>query len=398
MIPRQLTDTLHSRAGQYPVVTLTGPRQSGKTTLVRSAFPDHAYASLEDPELRAYATADPRGFLRQFPGPVILDEAQRAPDLFSYIQIIADEENRPGHFILSGSQNFLLLRSISQTLAGRTAVLHLLPFSLSELRERPPFPADLLGHELPEPGRIGSGDILETLVRGFYPRIHDRGLEPEVWLADYVRTYVERDVRELMNVTDLESFGRFLRLCAGRNGQILNLTSLASDCGITHSTARRWLSLLESSFLIMLLRPHYRNFGKRLIKSPKLYFLDTGLLCYLLRIRSPDELRFHASRGAIFESFVVAELTKSFVHQGREPDLYFWRDSTGHEVDVLIDQGAVLVPIEVKSGETVTGDFFKGLIFFRDLEKDPDAPAALIYGGDRLFEQNGVKVYSWQVL
>jgi predicted AAA+ superfamily ATPase len=329
---------------------------------------------------------------------VILDEAQRVPDLFSYIQIIADEENRPGHFILSGSQNFLLLRSISQSLAGRTAVLHLLPFSLSELRERPPFPADRLGHELPEPVRIGSGDILETLVRGFYPRIHDRGLDPEVWLADYVRTYVERDVRELMNVTDLEAFGRFLRLCAGRNGQILNLTSLASDCGITHSTARRWLSLLESSFLIVLLRPHYRNFGKRLIKSPKLYFLDTGLLCYLQRIRSPDELRFHASRGAIFESFVVAELTKSFIHQGHEPDLYFWRDSTGHEVDILIDQGAVLVPVEVKSGETVTSDFFKGLLFFRDLEKDPDAPAALIYGGDRLFEQNGVKVYSWQVL
>lgn len=398
MIPRTLTETLHHRASQYPVVTVTGPRQSGKTTLVRTAFSGHAYASLEDPELRSYATSDPKGFLRQYPGPVILDEVQRVPDLFSYIQILADEEDVPGRFILSGSQNFLLLRSISQSLAGRTAVLHLLPFSLSELCRRAPLPLESLGRELPEPGRNAGADLMETLFRGFYPRIHDRSLEPEVWLADYVRTYVERDVREVLNVTDLEVFGRFLRLCAGRSGQLLNLTSLATDCGITHATARRWLSILEASFLIALLRPHHRNFGKRLIKAPKLYFLDTGLLCYLLRIRSPEELRFHASRGAIFESFVIAELTKTSVHQGREPDLYFWRDSPGHEVDVLIDQGATLVPVEIKSGETVTSDFFSGLTFFRNLAGQQSAPTALIYAGDRTFEQQGVKVYSWQVL
>lgn len=398
MLHRTLTETLLRRAGQYPVVTLTGPRQSGKTTLVRSAFPKHAYASLEDPELRSYATSDPRGFLHQFSGPVVLDEAQRAPDLFSYIQILADEENVPGRFVLSGSQNFLLLRSISQSLAGRTAVLHLLPFSLAELRRRAPFPLEKLGRELPEPERTEGDGMLETLVRGFYPRIYDRGLEPEVWLADYVRTYVERDVREIINVTDLEIFGRFFRLCAGRTGQLLNLASLASDCGITHTTARRWLSILESSFLILLLRPHHQNFGKRLIKSPKLYFLDTGLLCYLLRIRSPEELRFHASRGAIFESFVVSELTKGALHQGREPDLYFWRDAAGHEVDVVIDQGATLVPLEIKSGETVTNNFFDGLKFFRNLAGDPNGPAGLVYAGDRTFEQFGVKVYSWQVL
>ena len=398
MLHRTLTETLLRRARQYPVVTLTGPRQSGKTTLVRSAFPEHAYVSLEDPELRSYATSDPRGFLHQFSGPVVLDEAQRVPDLFSYIQILADEENVPGRFVLSGSQNFLLLRSISQSLAGRTAVLHLLPFSLAELRQRAPFPSEKLGRELPETEPTEGHGMLETLARGFYPRIYDRGLEPEVWLADYVRTYVERDVREIVNVTDLETFGRFLRLCAGRTGQLLNLTSLASDCGITHTTARRWLSILESSFLILLLRPHHQNFGKRLIKSPKLYFLDTGLLCYLLRIRSPEELRFHASRGAIFESFVVSELTKGALHQGREPDLYFWRDATGHEVDVLLDQGATLVPLEIKAGETVTNNFFDGLKFFRNLAGDPNGPAALVYAGDRTFEQFGVKVYSWQVL
>jgi len=398
MITRVLEPRLRDLALKFPVVTVTGPRQSGKTTLVRQAFPEHAYVSLEDPELRSFAVADPRGFFRQYPGPAIFDEAQRVPDLFSYVQVLVDEDDRPGRFILSGSQNFLLLRSISQSLAGRTAILHLLPFSLAELNRRAPFPLESLGRELPEPGRSVEASLAETLFRGFYPRIHDRGLEPGVWLADYVRTYVERDVREILNVTDLESFDRFLRLAAGCTGQLLNLSSLATDCGITHTTARRWLSILEASFLIVLLRPHHRNFGKRLIKSPKLYFLDTGLLCYLLRIRSSEELSFHASRGAIFESFAIAELTKTAVHQGREPDLYFWRDSAGHEVDVLIDQGTTLVPVEVKSGETVTSDFFRGLTFFRDLAGEPEAPAAILYAGDRTFEQHGMKVYSWRVL
>lgn len=398
MIQRTLSGVLRERASQYPVVTVTGPRQSGKTTLVRAAFPEHAYASLEDPELRSFANSDPRGFLGQFAGSVILDEVQRVPDLFSYIQILVDEEDQPGRFILSGSQNFLLLRSISQSLAGRTAVLHLLPFSLAELRQREPFPVERIGRELPAASREPGEGLLETLFRGFYPRIHDRGLDPTTWLGDYVRTYVERDVREIVNVPDLETFGRFLRLCAGRNGQLLNLTSLATDCGITHTTAKRWLSILETSFLITLLRPHHRNFGKRLIKSPKLYFLDTGLLCYLLRVHSAEDLRYHASRGPIFESFVLAELTKRFLNQGREADLYFWRDSTGHEIDIVIDQGSTLVPVEVKAGQTIAGDFFANLTFFRGLAGDPAGPAALVYGGDRTFEQQGVKVYGWEVL
>lgn len=398
MIRRILQPTLEELARQYPVVTLTGPRQSGKTTLVREAFPDHEYASLEEPDIREYALADPRGFLDQFAGRVILDEAQRAPDLFSYIQTRVDLEDVPGRYVLSGSQNFLLLRSISQSLAGRSAILHLLPLSLSELEARQPFPLDKLGYELPAGRQERSADLVETLWRGFYPRIHDKGLDPATWYSGYYQTYVERDVREIVNVGDLESFARFVRLCAGRNGQVLNLTSLGNDCGITHTTASRWLSILEASFLIRLLRPYHTNFGKRLIKSPKLYFLDTGLLCYLLRIQSPEDLRLHSSRGAIFESYVISELLKNFLHQSREPDLYFWRDSSGHEIDAVIDRGRDRLAVEIKSAQTVAADFFTGIDFWRKLLGDPEAPAALIHGGERSFRRHGVAVYSWSSL
>ncbi|HKH49553.1 MAG TPA: ATP-binding protein [Thermoanaerobaculia bacterium] len=398
MLQRNLEPVLKKAAQQYPVVTLTGPRQSGKTTLVQAAFPHHEYASLEEPDVREFALQDPRGFLGQFTGPVILDEVQRAPDLFSYIQTIVDREDTPGRYILSGSQNFLLLRSISQSLAGRSAILHLLPLSLGELLGRKPFPLEKLGKEIPGTRQESSPDVMDVLFRGFYPRIHDKGLDPQMWYSGYYQTYIERDVREVVNVGDLEAFGRFVRLCAGRNGQLLNLTSLANDCGITHTTASRWISILEASFLVRLLRPYHANFGKRLIKSPKLYFLDTGLLCYLLRIQFPEDLRLHGSRGPIFESFVLSELFKNFLHQGREPDLYFWRDSTGHEIDALIDQGRERVAIEIKSAQTVAQDFFAGLDYWRKLVGDPDAPAALVYGGDRSYRRSGVSVYSWSVL
>lgn len=398
MIRRALEAALRRTARQYPVVTLTGPRQSGKTTLVRAAFPRHEYASLEDPDRRAFALEDPRGFLGQFAGPVILDEVQRAPDLFSYVQTRVDEDDRPGRYILSGSQNFLLLKSVSQSLAGRCAILHLLPFSLSELEGRRPLRIESIGRELPGKRKTPAAGVIDTLFRGFYPRIHDKNLDPQRWLRDYYQTYVERDVREIVNVGDIETFGRFVRLCAGRNGRLLNLTSLANDCGVTHTTARRWVSILEASFLVVLLRPHHRNFSKRLIKTPKLYFLDTGLLCYLLRIRGPDDLRSHASRGGVFESFVLAELLKNSFHRTEEPDLYFWRDSTGHEIDLLIERGRSLTPVEIKSGETVAGDFFAGLHFWRDLVRNPAAPAALIYAGDRSFRRGGVTVYRWSDL
>ncbi len=398
MIKRALESTLRRTAGQVPVVTLTGPRQSGKTTLVRQAFARHDYVSLEDPDQRVFALEDPRGFLAQFSGPVILDEVQRVPDLFSYVQTSVDQDDSPGRFILSGSQNFLLLKSVSQSLAGRCAILHLLPFSLNELEGRRPIKISSIGHGLPRRRAAGDADVMETLFRGFYPRIHDKGLDPQRWLRDYYQTYVERDVREIVNVGDIETFGRFVRLCAGRNGQLLNLSSLANDCGITHTTARRWLSVLEASFLVFLLRPHHRNFSKRLIKTPKLYFLDSGLLCYLLRIRAQEDLRLHASRGSIFEGFVVAELLKNYLNAGLEPDLYFWRDSAGHEIDVLIERRQELMPVEIKSGQTVASDFFAGIRFWRKLVDDEHAPAALVYAGDRSFRRQGVTVYRWSDL
>jgi len=395
MIHRVLQPVLRRAARNYPIVTLTGPRQSGKTTLVQMAFPDCAYVSLEDPDQREFATTDPRGFLAQFRGPVILDEAQRAPVLFSYIQTVSDREGEKGQYVLTGSQSFLLMRTISQSLAGRAAILHLLPFSWAELQGRSPFSLAGLGRKTPRRSEPPKVDLMDVLFTGFYPRIHDVGLPPQEWLANYYRTYVERDVRALLNVGDLEAFGRFIRLCVGRNGQLLNLSSLANDCGISQPTARRWISVLEASFLVLLLRPHHRNFNKRLVKSPKLYFLDTGLLAYLLRIRSPDELRTHSSRGAVFESFVVSELTKNALNRGEEPDVYFWRDSTGHEVDLLLDRGKELVPIEIKSGATLAEDAFTGLRYWLGLAGTPDGPAALVYGGDRSFRRSGVAAYSW---
>lgn len=398
MIRRSLESTLREAARQYPVVTCTGPRQSGKTTLVRQTFGRHDYTSLEDPDQRAFALEDPRGFLSQFSGSVILDEVQRVPDLFSYIQTSVDENDTAGRFILSGSQNFLLLKSISQSLAGRSAVLHLLPFALSELEGRRPIKVSSIGRKLPRNDSGDTPDVMQTLFQGFYPRIHDKGLDAQQWLGNYYQTYVERDVREIVNVGDIEAFGRFVRLCAGRNGQLLNLTSLANDCGITHTTAKRWLSILEASFLVFLLRPHHRNFSKRLIKTPKLYFLDCGLLCYLLRIRSPEDLRIHSSRGSIFEGFVVSELLKNYFNAGLEPDLYFWRDSAGHEIDLLIEQGEDLTAVEVKSGQTVTSDYFTGIRFWRTLVNDERAPSALVYAGDRSFRRQGVTVYRWSDL
>jgi hypothetical protein len=398
MIARHLAKTLKAAARSFPVVTVTGPRQSGKTTLVQAAFPRHRYASLEDPESRTFATEDPRGFLGQFRGNVILDEAQRVPDLFSYIQVIVDDEDRPGRFVLSGSQNFLLLHRVTQSLAGRCAVHRLLPFSQAELTGRPI--SDVVKHitvrrlATSEEG-VDSEALFRTLFLGGYPRIHDKGLEPQRWMANYYQTYLERDVRDLLNVGDIESFGRFVQLCAGRSGHILNASSLATDAGVSHTTVRRWLSILEASYIVYLLRPHHRNFNKRLVKAPKLYFLDTGLLCYLLRIRSADDLVSHASRGAIFETWVVSETLKNFHNRGAEPDLYFWRDSTGHEIDLLIDQGTIQIPIEIKSGQTIASDFFSDINYWKALARRPDGDAGLVYGGDTSYKRQGVSVVSW---
>lgn len=399
MIERHLAKPLKAAAKAYPVVTLTGPRQSGKTTLVRAAFPRHQYASLEDPDTRAFATEDPRGFLAQFKSGVILDEVQRASDLFSYVQGIVDRIHKPGQFILSGSQNFLLLHRVSQSLAGRCAVLKLLPFSRAELVARKP--ADFsrftrAGQSRSESSSPEKVDLFETIHTGGYPRIHDKHLKPQGWLANYYLTYLERDVRDLLNVGDIETFGRFVRLCAGRSGHLLNASSLAADAGVTHTTVRRWLSILEASFVVSLLRPYHRNFNKRLVKSPKLYFLDTGLLCYLLRIADPSDLVNHAARGAVFETWVVSETMKNYLNRGVEPAWHFWRDAGGHEIDLLLGEDDHPLAIEIKSGQTVAGDFFANLEYWRALTGRSNAPAAIVYGGGDSYKRNGAAVVSWK--
>jgi predicted AAA+ superfamily ATPase len=398
MIHRTLHRILVEAAKTLPVVTLTGPRQSGKTTLVRAAFSHLPYATLEAPDIRERALEDPRGFLAGFPDGAILDEVQRVPDLLSYIQGIVDDDPRPGHFILTGSQNLLLLDGISQSLAGRTRILHLHPFSLSELEGRAPWDPD---SETVPPASRSPGverDLHTTLHTGFFPRIHDRGLDPVSWLADYRTTYVERDLRQIVNVQDLEAFERFLGLCAGRSGQLLNASSLGNDAGVDHTTARRWLSALEASFLIQLLRPHHRNFGKRLIKSPKLHFLDPGLLCSLLGITRADDLRVHPLRGAVFESFIMSELVKAYAHRGRRVPLFFWRDSPGHEIDFLIERGPRFLAIEAKAGETVPTSFFEGLTWWRKLVGAENTDALIVHGGDQAFTYQDMAARSWKVL
>lgn len=397
VIHRTITASLVAAAGKYPVVTVTGPRQSGKTTLARAAFRDHVYVSLEPTDVRSFARSDPRGFLAQFDGPVVIDEAQHAPDLFSYLQVAVDERPEPGQFILTGSQNFLLLERISQSLAGRCAICHLLPFSIPELSGGQGVEPDGIGRALPRGSASPSAGLFDVMFTGFYPRIHDRGIPPTEWYEDYTRTYIERDVRSIQNVGDLETFGRFVGMCASRTAQLLNLSSLAADCGITHTTARRWLSILEASFIVALLRPHHVNFGKRLVKSPKLYLLDTGLVCHLLGIRCADELHRHHARGAVFETLVVSELMKLFHHRRLRPPLWFWRDSRGHEIDVLIETGGRLIPVEVKSSMTVIDEFFESIGYWRSLSGDRGA-AALVHGGDAAFVREGTAVYPWFAL
>jgi predicted AAA+ superfamily ATPase len=393
MIPRLLLPYLLRDAGHYPIVILTGPRQSGKTTLVKTAFPHHEYLSLEDTETRSFAKDDPKGFLARHPGPAVFDEAQRVPDLFSALQTEVDRDAAPGRFVLTGSQNFLLMKEGSQSLAGRCGILNLLPFSRAELDVRPqPEPGDALGLFA---NRTPGQDVWESIRKGFYPRIHDRGIPPEIWLADYIRTYVERDVRSLANIGDLDTFERFLGLLAGRIGQLLNYSSLAADAGVSVDTARRWISVLKTSFIVFGLAPHHRNFNKRLIKSPKIYFIDTGLACRLLGIRSRAQLEIHPLRGALFENFIIAEIAKAYFHHRREPPLFFWRDRIGHEVDLVIEEGDTLFPVEMKSGTTIASDMMDGLLWWCRLSGSPAERAGLVYGGSDAYERRGIAIRPW---
>jgi predicted AAA+ superfamily ATPase len=377
MIARTLTSTLKTLAGQYPVVTITGPRQSGKTTLCRNAFPDKPYINLESPDLRQFAVSDPRGFLAAHPEGAILDEIQRTPLLLSYLQPLVDERPAPRQFILTGSQQFEVMTNISQSLAGRTALLKLLPFSIEEL------------------GSAGiSSNIDALLLNGFYPRIYDAGLNPTQALGDYLETYVERDIRQLINIKDLALFEKFVKLCAGRTGQLLNLQSFGNDAGISHTTARSWLTLLEASYVVFLLQPWHTNISKRQVKTPKLYFYDVGLAAYLLGAESELHINRHPLRGNLFENMIVIEALKYRCHRGKRNNLYFWRDSKGNEVDLLVESGPNVMPVEIKSGATISEDFFKGLQTFTDRLPHVSI-SSLVYGGTE--QQKRSNVWIWRV-
>jgi len=391
MIKRNIESVLKTVADQYPVVTITGPRHSGKTTLCRHVFPQKKYVNLESLDTRQFATEDPRGFLARYPDGAILDEIQRAPDLLSYIQAIVDERQIPGMFILTGSQQFEVLNTINQSLSGRTALLKLLPLSISELKQ----------HAASE----GDGDIFNAptyldrlLLTGFYPRIYDRNLNPTRAMGDYFETYVERDIRQLTAIKDLALFEKFVMLCAGRIGQILNLQSLANDVGISHTTARTWLTLLEASYIIFILRPWFRNFSKRLVKSPKLYFYDVGLASFLLGLESELHVSRDPLKGNLFENLAVIEALKFRFNQGKRGNLHFYRDSKGNEVDLLIEVGPDIFPVEIKMGATVIPDYFRGIRNFTKSVTELPWGSGLIYGGDEVQIRSDVRVYPvWKI-
>jgi hypothetical protein len=390
---RTLEPLLKRRAREYPVVFLTGPRQSGKTTLSRAAFPRFAYVSLEDLDEREFARSDPRGFLARFEKRrgVILDEIQRVPELFSYLQGVADRPGSP-RFVLTGSQQFQLSRRIGQTLAGRAAVLSLYPLSISELGGWKPIDPTRLDRVAPAQASLP--ELRRVLFSGLYPRIHAQRLSPRDWLGGYVQTYVERDVRDVLNIGDLAAFDRFLVLLAGRTAQLLNLSSLASDCGISQPTARRWVSVLEASGVLVLLPPHHANFRKRLVKAPKAFFLDAGLASFLLGLRTERDLEGHPLQGALFETLVVSEVYKAFAHRGERPPLFFWRDLTGHEVDLVIELGRRTIPVEIKLSRTVRSDAFRGLDHYAGLAGVRGG--VLVNGGDDIHRYGPHVVRSWR--
>ncbi|MFH1461911.1 MAG: ATP-binding protein [bacterium] len=382
MIKRELEKKIKKLAAAFPAIAILGPRQSGKTTLAKATFPNYKYITLENLSNRERAIKNPIEFLNSLKKEkgVILDEIQNVPDLFSYMQEMIDEENKMGFFILTGSQNFLLNQSISQTLAGRISIQTLLPLSTSELEK-----ANLLPQE-----------SLEYLVKGSYPRLYDTKAKPEDWYNAYIQTYIEKDVRLIKNVTDLSLFQKFIQLCAGRIGQILNVTSLSNDVGVSTTTIKNWLSILEQSYIIFLLQPHYKNFSKRLIKSPKIYFYDTGLAANLLGIENEGQLITHYLVGGLFESFVASELLKSFYNNGKRPRLYFWRDRTGHEVDFIIDKAQNLLRVEVKSTKTIMNNLFDGLKQWQKISGIEDNNNFLVYRGDEDYKRSIGRVIGWK--
>lgn len=384
MFKRALENKLLVLARQFPVLALFGPRQSGKTTLVRSLFSSYRYVNLESFEEREFASDDPQGFLRRFDKErgVILDEIQKVPMLLSYIQLEVDQKERLGRFVITGSQNILLSAHINQTLAGRVALLTLLPLSLAELREAKRMP-----------------EVFADLVfRGCYPRIYHNNVDPIIFAESYIRTYVERDVRDILQITSLLDFQKFMRLCAARIGQLLDLSDLAKDAGISLPTVKSWLSVLEASYIIFLLQPHHTNFNKRLVKMPKLYFYDTSLACSLLRLTSADDVYDHYLRGGLFESLVISDFMKKRYHQGLPPNSYFWRDKSGHEIDLLLEEGGKLSPIEIKSSATIQKEMFASLQKWCELAGSAATTGLIIYGGMEEQKRAEGDLLSWRNL
>jgi uncharacterized protein len=378
-IQRNLIEALNRLRTKFPILAVTGPRQSGKTTLLKHLFPDYQYVTLENPDLRERALSDPNGFLNTYSERVIFDEVQQVPHLFSYLQGKVDHDRQMGQFVLSGSQNFQLLQSITQSLAGRVALFKLLPFSFNEL----------------EAVNLLDTHWHEAAFRGFYPALYDRDIEPTDFYRNYVETYLERDVRQLVNVRDLRTFRLFLKYCAGHAGQMLNLQKIANEIGISQPTAQSWLSVLETSYIVFTMPPYYRNFNKRLVKTPKLYFYDTGLLCYLLEMTRPTDLTTYYQRGAIFENLVIAELNKHQLHTYQKNDFYFWRDSNDLEVDVLFEESENLRIGEIKLSETINASFFTNMQKFSKIAGETPLKPFLLYGGSEPFEHLGTSVLPW---
>ncbi|MGI6341863.1 MAG: ATP-binding protein [Bacteroidales bacterium] len=380
LVYRKIKDAIKQLIDKYPIIALTGPRQSGKTTLLKSMFSEYKYVSLESPDIRNFAETDPKGFLKQYDKYVIFDEVQRVPQLFSYIQSIVDDSGIMGQFIFSGSQNFHLMQSITQSLAGRVAIFRLFPFDFQELKS-----AELLQY-----------DYTTHLLKGFYPAIYDRNIKAVDFYPNYIETYIQRDVSELLAIQDMSLFRKFLSLCATRAGQILNMSNLAKECGISSPTVKSWLSALENSYVIFLLQPYYKNFSKRVTKSPKLYFYDTGLLCNLLRISDVSQINNQSVKGALFENMIISEYAKKKYHKNeRQTDFWFWRDSEGNEVDLLIEKPQETEIVEIKATQTVMSDLFKGLNYYAALETEVKLTKTLVYGGTERQERSVAQVLPW---
>ena len=377
MIKRAITKELIQCAREYPVVTLLGPRQSGKTTLVQMTFPDLAYFSMEDPDTRLAAESDPRGFLKHTDGPVILDEIQRLPILLSYIQGIVDKAGEPGQFILTGSHKPRLHEAISQSLAGRTAMLALWPFSIQELRNYKPH-----------------WKTFELIVKGCFPGLHERGLDSRRFYNSYVQTYVERDVRALINLRDLSQFQQFLTLLAGRVGQVINFSSLSNDVGVSATTIKNWLSVLKASYVVFELPPFFQNIRKRVVKSPKIYFTDVGLAAFLLGIHTEELAVRDPLRGSLYENLVITDIVKGALNRGIRPEIYFFRDSRGNEVDLLIKEQGMLIPVEIKSAATFSSDFLKGIEKFKALGRSDTAAGNVLYNGEQEFNVRGIRIFN----